>query len=39
MVSFHVTFVQTDKGMDGWTDRLTDGKTICPGSFDTGAEK
>ena len=40
MLSFHVKFVQTDRRTNGRTDGQTDnGKTICPRSFDTGAQK
>ena len=41
MLSFHVKFVQTNRRMDGQTNRRTKGqmdnsKTISPKSFDAG---
>ena len=30
MLSFHVKFVQTDRQMDGWTDRRTTVKQYAP---------
>ena len=33
MLSFHVKFVQTDKRMDGQTDRQTTGKQYTPSNF------